>query len=106
MAGGAKVEPTEDWGQLELLLKFPEQVGYERIRPPVVFGSSVAERSRQTGTPESTLRRRMAGFEKDGRRSRFEGERVEPRPGASLDPEGPSVIVDLKSEDPPMRNNE
>jgi hypothetical protein len=26
MAGGAKVEPTEDWGQLELLLKFPEQV--------------------------------------------------------------------------------
>ena len=106
MARGAKVEPTEDWGQLELLLKFPEQVAYERIRPPVVFGSSVAERSRQTGTPESTLRRRIAGFEKDGMRSLFEAERVEPRPGASLDPEVRRLILDLKSEYPPMRNNE
>jgi putative transposase len=106
MAGGAKVEPTEDWGQLKLLLKFPEQVAYERIRPPVVFGSSVAERSRQTGTPESTLRRRIAAFEKDGMRSLFEAERVEPRPGASLDPEVRRLILDLKSEYPPMRNNE
>ncbi len=34
-----RVEPTEDWGQLELLLDWPEQVEYERIRDVVVFGS-------------------------------------------------------------------
>lgn len=106
MASRAKVEPTEDWGQLKLLLKFPEQLEYERIRPPVIFGGSVAERSRQTGTPESTLRRRISGFEKDGMRSLFETERVEPRGGASLDPEVHRLILDLKSEYPPMRNNE
>src|SRR5215204_4965504 len=106
MARGAKVEPTEDWGQLELLLTFPEQVAYERIRPPVVFGASVAERSRQTGTPESTLRRKIAAFEKDGMRSLFESERIEPRGAASLDPEVRRLILDLKADHPPMRNNE
>ncbi len=100
----ARVEPTEDWGQLELLLKFPEQVEYERIRPPVVFGSPVAERARQTGTPESTLRRRIAGFENEGMRGLFETERAERR--GTLDPEVRRLILDLKTEYPPMRDNE
>jgi putative transposase len=106
MARRARVEPTEDWGQLKLLLKFPEQLEYERIRPPVLFGASVAERSRQTETPESTLHRRISGFEKDGMRSLFETERIESRAGASLDPEIRRLILDLGSEYPPMRNNE
>jgi putative transposase len=106
MARRARVEPTEDWEQIKLLLKFPEQLEYERIRPPVVFGASVAERSRQTGTPESTLHRKISGFEKDGMPSLFETERVEPRGGASLDPEVRRLILDLKSEYSPMRNNE
>ena len=71
MAKREKFEHAEElrWGQVELLLKFPEQVEYERIRPPIVFGGSVAERARQTGTPETTLRRRIAGFESEGMRS-------------------------------------
>ena len=106
MAGRARIEPTNDWGQLELLLTFPEQVAYERIRPPVIFGASVAERSRQTGTPQSTLRRKIAAFEKDGMRSLFESERVEPHGAAWLDPEVRRLILDLKADHPPMRNNE
>lgn len=60
MASQRWVEPTEEWAELELLLEWPEQVEYERIRPVAIFGSSVAERSRQTGTPETTLRRRIS----------------------------------------------
>jgi len=106
MAKREKVEHAEElrWGQLELLLKFPEQVEYERIRPPVVFGGSVAERARQTGTPQTTLRRRIAGFESEGMRSLFEAERVEHR--STLDPEVRRLILDLKTEHPPMRDNE
>jgi len=106
MTRRARIEPTEDWGQLELLLKFPEQLEYERIRPPVVFGVPVAERSRQTGVPETTLRRRIAGFEREVMRSLFEAERAEPRGAASPDPEVRRLILDLKADHPPMRPNE
>src|SRR5215211_2015637 len=51
-------ESTDDWGQLELLLDWPEQVEYERIREVVVFGSPVAERAVKTATPVRTLYRR------------------------------------------------
>ena len=61
-----RVEPTEDWGQLELLLDWPEQIEYERIRPVIVFGSSVAERAKETGTPERTLYRRADDFDAYG----------------------------------------
>lgn len=30
-------EPTEEWTELELLLEWPEQVEYERIRPAAIF---------------------------------------------------------------------
>jgi hypothetical protein len=70
----SRVKPIEDWAELELLLEWPEQVEYERIRPAVVFGSSVAERSRQTGTPETTLRRRITSFKSHGMRGLFEPE--------------------------------
>ncbi|MDP9488216.1 MAG: helix-turn-helix domain-containing protein, partial [Actinomycetota bacterium] len=99
-----RIEPTDEWAELKLLLEWPEQLEYERIRPTVVFGSPVAERARQTGTPETTLRRRISGFENEGMRGLFEAERVERRP--TLDPEARRLILDLKTEHPPMRDNE
>ena len=77
MARRRRIEPTEEWAERELLLEWPEQVEYERSRPPVVFGSAMAERSRQTGTPHTTLRRRIAGFDNQGMRGLFEPERAE-----------------------------
>jgi len=32
-----RVEPTEDWEQIELLCAWPEQTDYELIRPSVLF---------------------------------------------------------------------
>ncbi len=61
-----RVDPTEDWQQLELLCVWEEQVEYERIRPLVLFGEAVPERARQTGASERTLYRRIAGFEEEG----------------------------------------
>jgi hypothetical protein len=66
-------EPTEEWAELELLLEWPEQVEYERTRPAAIFGSSVAERSRQTGTPETTLLRNITSFKSHGIRARGPG---------------------------------
>ncbi len=51
-----RVEPTNDWEQLELLCAWDEQREYERIRPLVLFGEPLPERARQTGTSERTLR--------------------------------------------------
>src|SRR5438046_574435 len=41
-----RIEPTDDWQQLDLLVRFPEQRTYELIRPVVLFGYSPAERAR------------------------------------------------------------
>src|SRR5215218_2226077 len=104
MARRKRVEPTEEWAELELLLEWPEQVEYEWIRPPVLFGSPVAERSRQTGTPQTTLRRRIASFENEGMRGLFGPERAGGK--SALAPEVRRLILDLKTEHPPMRDNE
>ena len=101
-----RVEPTEEWAELELLLEWPEQVEYERIRPPMVFGSPVAERSRQTGTPQTTLRRRIASFESEGMRGLFEPGEVRVAGRTTLPPEMRRLVLDLKTEHPPMRDNE
>src|SRR3712207_8207999 len=70
-----RVDPTEQWGQLELLLKWPEQRVYELIRPIVVFGGSVAERARETGAAsERTLRRKSDRFDEEGMPSLFGSE--------------------------------
>ncbi len=100
----AKIEHTEEWQQIEPRCNWPEQVAYERIRSTVVFGDSVAECSRQTGTPESTLRRKVVSFDQEGMLSLFEPERVEHR--STLDPEVRRLILNLKAEYPPMRPNE
>lgn len=61
-----QVEHTEDWEQLKLLVKWPEQERYEEIRPLVLFGDPVPERSEETGTSERTLYRRVESFDRDG----------------------------------------
>ena len=104
MARRKRVEPTEEWAALELLLEWPEQVEYERIRPPVLFGSPVAERARQTGTPQTTLRRRIESFEHEGMRGLFGSEASAGK--STPAPEVRRLMLDLKTEHPPMRDNE
>lgn len=96
---GRRVEPTDDWGQLRLLMRWPEQVRYEEIRPLVLFGSSVAERAGQTGTSERTLYRRTDHFEQEGMESLFDTPWTRHR---KLPPSLRRLIVDLKVEHPPM----
>ena len=55
-----RLEPTEDWPQLQLQLVWPEQVSYELIRPVALFGFSTAERAKQTGVPELPQERDVA----------------------------------------------
>ncbi len=40
-----RVEPTDDWGQLQSLAPFPEQRVYELLRPVVLFGCPPAARA-------------------------------------------------------------
>jgi hypothetical protein len=68
---GRRVEPTDDWEQLRLLMRWPEQVRYEEIRPLVLFGSSVAERAGENGTSERTLYRRTDRFDQEGMESLY-----------------------------------
>jgi len=94
-----RVEPTDDWQRLKLLLKWPEQVRYEEIRPLVLFGSSVAERARETGSSERTLYRRVDRFEIEGIESLFDTHTAKRQ---KLPPSIRRLIVDLKTEHPPM----
>jgi len=98
-----RIEPTDDWEQLKALCGWPEQVSYEEIRPLILFGSSVAERTEQTGTAERTLYRRVNRFEAEGMYSLFSTERAKPK---RLAPAIRRFIVDLKAEHPSMRLNE
>ena len=95
-----KVEHTEElrWDQLELLLKWPEQREYELLRPVVVFGSSIAQRARETGVvSERTLRRRADGFDEEGMPSLFGSE---PAKHQRLPSAMRRLIVDRKAEYP------
>ena len=99
-----QVEPTEDWGQLELLLQWPEQREYELIRPIVVFGSSVAKRARETGAAsESTIRRKADLFDEGGIEPLFATEKAKRR---RLPRWIRNMIVKLKGEHPPLNPNE
>jgi hypothetical protein len=62
-----RVEPTDEWEQIELLCDWPEQRDYELIRPLVLFGGPASERAADTGAAsERTLRRKAASFEAGG----------------------------------------
>ncbi len=98
-----RVEPTDDWEQLELLCRWPEQLAYEELRPLVLFGLPVAERAKQTGSSERTLYRRVSRFGSEGMDSLFAVEGAKRR---ALPPAMRGFVVDLKAEHPPMRPNE
>ncbi len=66
-----RVEPTDEWEQLKLLCRWPEQLAYEEIRPTVLFGSSVRDRAEETGSSERTLYRKAARFDREGIDSLF-----------------------------------
>ena len=98
-----RIEPTDDWQEILPLCCWPEQVEYERIRHPVLFGSPVAERAEETGVSERTLQRRIERFEKEGMEGLFEAEIAKRR---RLPPNIRRLIVDLKAEYPPFNFNE
>jgi len=77
----------------------------------VLFGQSPAERARETGAAERTIRRKADRFDAYGMASLFAGD--EPRPMAhdradrrALPPDVRQLIVDLKREYPPLRPKE
>ena len=98
-----RVEPTDDWQEILPLCWWPEQVEYERVRQPVLFGSPVAERAEETGVSERTLQRRIRSFETQGMEGLFETEKARRR---RLPPDVRRLIVDLKAEYPPFNLNE
>ncbi len=98
-----RVEPTDDFQELLPLCWWPEQVEYERIRQPVLFGSPVNERAEETGVSERTLQRRIESFEKDGIEGLLSTEKARKR---RLPPNIRRLIVDLKVEYPPFNLNE
>lgn len=65
------VEPTEEWAQLRLFVRSPEQELYEALRPMVLFGRTPALRAHETGHAERTLRRRADAFDALGMASLF-----------------------------------
>lgn len=101
-----KVEHTDDWQELLPLFDWPEQEAYEELRPLVLFGDSVAERTRETGTPERTMYRRIERFEKDGMLSLFGSDPAEEAKRRGLEPAIRRMIVELKAEHPALNNNE
>jgi len=65
-----RVEPTDEWEQIELLCGWPEQRDYELIRPLVLFGGPASERAGATGAAsERTVQRRVVRFEAEGMES-------------------------------------
>ncbi len=93
-----RIEPTDDWQQLQLRVQFPEQRAYELIRPVVLFDHTPAERARQTGTPERTLYRHAARFATDGMASLFAPAKAEKH--RTLPEPIRRQIVALKAEHP------
>jgi putative transposase len=98
-----RVEPTDDWEQLALLCRWPEQLAYEEIRPLTLFGSPVSERATETGSGERTLYRKLGRFEAEGMESLFGAETARSR---RLPPAMRRLVVDLKAEYPGFNPNE
>lgn len=105
--GRRKAEHTDDWQELLPLFDWPEQQAYEELRPLVLFGSSVAERVRETGTPERTMYRRVERFGNEGMLSLFGTDPATARAKRQgLEPAIRRMIVELKAEHPALNNNE
>jgi transposase len=101
----SRVEPTDDWGKLQLRFQWPEQSGYELIRPVVLFGYTAAERAQQTGISASTISRKVNRFDTHGVHGLFEAEEA----GDSkrlLPPHIRRAIAELVAEYPAFRVHE
>jgi hypothetical protein len=99
-----RVEPTEEWEQIELLCGWPEQRDYELIRPLVHFGAPADERSQETSAFSGrTLRRKAALFEAEVMETLFGSERARRR---RLPPAMRRLVVDLEAEHPGFNPNE
>jgi transposase len=99
-----RVEPTDEWEQIELLCGWPEQRDYELIRPLVLFGSPASARAAETGVAsERTLQRRVLRFDAEGMESLFGSEAARRK---ELPPSVRRLIVDLKAEHPGFDPNE
>jgi putative transposase len=99
-----RVEPTDEWEQVELLCGWPEPRDYELIRPLVLFGSPADGRAEETGASSGrTLRRRAALFEAEGMESLFGSDTGRRR---RLPPAMRRLILDLKAEHPGLNPNE
>ncbi len=95
-----RIEPTDDWQQLELLVKAPAQRTYELIRPVVLYGLTPAERAHETGAAERTIYRQAARFDAHGMAALLPPSEDEQRrrlPAAIR-----QAILDLKAEHPPL----
>ena len=75
-----RVEPTDEWEQIELLCEWPEQRDYELICPLVLFGVSADGRYQETGESSGrTLRRKASVFQAEGMESLFGSETARKR---------------------------
>ena len=74
-----RIEPNENWEQLALLCRWPEQLAYEEIRPLTLFGSPVVERAR-SGYPNGELALGVRGAERPERIRRLVELRRHPPP--------------------------
>jgi len=99
-------EATDDWEQLRLLATWPAQATYELLRPIVLFGTTPAERARQTGVPERTLRRQADRFDARGMVSLFEASPASATDRRALPAEIRQAIVALKAEYAPLTAHE
>jgi transposase len=100
-----RLEPTEDWAQLQLRFDWPEQVGYELIRPLVLFGATPAEPALQTSVSPRTIYRKAGRFDAQGMLGLAEADEG-PESKRLLPPNTCRAIVQLKAEYPPFRPNE
>lgn len=98
------VTAADDWQQLALLVRSPEQRLCELIRPIVLFGHPPAARARETGAPQRTLYRQVDAFDRDGMAS------VKPSPERAKHQALPEdlrqAIRGLKAEHPPLNLRE
>jgi putative transposase len=101
----ARLDPTDDWSQLQIGFEWPEQVSYELIRPVVLFGCTPAERAQQTGVSPRTIYRKIGRFDARGMRGLFEAEE-DPESKRLLPTTIRGALAQLKIEYPAFRPNE
>ncbi len=98
-----RLEPTDDWSQLRLRLRWPEQVAYELVRPVVLNGETAGERAKETGENARTIARKVDRFDQQGMLGLFPAQNREPKEDPrSLPPPMRQLIVDLRAEVPHM----